>query len=448
MPVGPSLVDIALVRYLSDGSLDTSFGTGGIVTTPAGSAIDLAWGVVLQPDGRIVVAGGAFTATGGADIAVLRYNADGSLDTTFGSDGIVTTAVATGLGADQGLSVALLPDGRIVIGGSSSVSAGLTFTNDFTLVRYNPDGSLDTTLGGLGNPTVEVGKAFTWTVPPRAFIDADTDVMTYAVTMADGTALPGWLTFNGTALTGTAPNGATDLTLRVAATDPWGASASQLLALNVENPNDAPFVANYGVPAGIVLTPVGPGASARTSPAASSCKPTARSFMAGQSTSPGTFQDFTLVLYNADGSLDTTFGGGDGIAITSLTPGTDIANSVALQQDGKILVAGVGADFALARYNADGSFDTTFGGGSGIVTTAMGASWGATKALRVVHRGLDGEVESSAIGRTTHRPAPPPAGHTVRRHRRRPLQRRRLARHDVRWRRRHRHDGNRRRALA
>src|SRR5204862_7791073 len=136
--------------------------------------------VALQSDGRIIVAGGAVTATGGGDVVVLRYNSNGTLDTTFGGDGIVTTAVSEGLGSDLALSVALQPDGRIVVGGSSF---GPNTGTDFTLVRYNTDGSLDTTLGGFGNPTVEIGKSFAWTVPPRAFSDADNDALTYTITM-------------------------------------------------------------------------------------------------------------------------------------------------------------------------------------------------------------------------------------------------------------------------
>jgi uncharacterized delta-60 repeat protein len=392
-PTATSPSDIALVRYLSDGSLDTSFGTGGIVTTAAGAAQELGFGVALQPDGRIVVAGGNFTPDSGPNIAVLRYNADGTLDATFGNGGIVTTSIAAGLGSEVALSVALQPDGRIVIGGSSFSPNGPTtggFTNDFTLVRYNSDGSLDATFGGIGNPTIEVGEAFAWTIPPRAFTDADTDALTYTLALADGSPLPGWLTFNGTTLSGTAPPGTVDFALRVTATDPWGAAASQDFVLNVENANDAPMI-NYAVPAGIVLTPIGPGNSSDTSTGIA-VQTDGKILIVGQSSTPETSQDFTVVRYNTDGSLDTAFGG-DGIVVTPTATGptSDIANSVALQPDGKILVAGInGSDFGIARYNLDGSLDSTFGG-DGIVTTPIGPAFSRDEALSVTVQS-DGKI--------------------------------------------------------
>ncbi|MDE0921795.1 delta-60 repeat domain-containing protein, partial [Aurantimonas coralicida] len=89
----------------------------------------------------------------------------------------------------------------------------------------------------------------------------------------------------------------------------------------------------------------------------------------------GTDNDFALVRYNADGSLDTSFGGGDGIVTTDIAGSFDQGYSVTVQADGDILVAGrSGADFALVRYNADGSLDTGFGGGDGIVTTDIAGS--------------------------------------------------------------------------
>src|SRR5205807_1340610 len=85
-----SVVDFAVARYNPDGSLDASFGTGGLVTTDFASGSDFASAVTLQPDGKIVVAGTAYTGTG-SDFAVARYDADGSPDSTFGSGGKVTT---------------------------------------------------------------------------------------------------------------------------------------------------------------------------------------------------------------------------------------------------------------------------------------------------------------------------------------------------------------------
>jgi len=410
-PTSPS--DVAVVRYTSAGVLDTTFGTGGIVRTAPGIALDFAFGVALQPDGRIVVAAGTFTASGGPDVAVLRYNTDGSLDTTFGGgDGIVTTAIGPGTSPDAGLSLVLQSDGRIVIAGYATPPAG--GATDFALLRYNADGSLDATFGGMGNPTVEVGKAFSWVLPPQALTDADNDALTYTITMADGSALPPWLTFNGISkiLTGTPPNGTTDLALRVTATDPWGAAARQDFVINVEDVNDAPVVM-YSTQPGMVHTPIGSGASADVAGGVV-VQPDGKILMAGQSSSPMTNQDITLVRYNADGSFDTTFAT-NGIVITpvGIAGSTDIGNSVALLPDGKVLVAGMAPaavtsfDFTVVRYNADGSLDTTFGGGDGVAMAAIGLGSARDEALNLAVQS-DGKIV--VVGSTQISSGIPPPG--------------------------------------
>src|SRR5262245_42305337 len=111
---GLASTDFALVRYLPDGSLDTSFGSGGTVTTSFSAAADLALAAALQPDGKIVAAGLKASGLTG-DVALARYNSDGSLDASFGSGGLVATAVSPqGDGAN---ALALQPDGKIVVAG-------------------------------------------------------------------------------------------------------------------------------------------------------------------------------------------------------------------------------------------------------------------------------------------------------------------------------------------
>ncbi|MFN9917280.1 MAG: delta-60 repeat domain-containing protein, partial [Pirellulaceae bacterium] len=145
-----STTDFALVRYNADGSLDNSFGTGGRVTTAIGTDHDLGYSVTVQPDGKIVL-GGSATIGSTTDFALVRYNADGSLDNSFGTGGMVTTAIGTG--NDFGNSVTLQPDGKIVVGGWASNGSN----NDFALVRYNADGSLDTSFGTGGRVTTAIG---------------------------------------------------------------------------------------------------------------------------------------------------------------------------------------------------------------------------------------------------------------------------------------------------
>ena len=135
--------DFALVRYNgADGSLDTSFGSGGKVYTAIGPGDEKGQAAALQPDGKIVVAGFAHNGSNN-DFAVVRYNPDGSLDTTFGFGGKLTTPI--GAGDDNANGVVLQPDGRIVVVGQSYNT--LTQDFDFAMVRYNPDGSIDNSCG-------------------------------------------------------------------------------------------------------------------------------------------------------------------------------------------------------------------------------------------------------------------------------------------------------------
>jgi uncharacterized delta-60 repeat protein len=137
----------ALVRYNPDGTLDSTFGGDGKVTTNFTSVLDWAAGVAIQTDGKIVAAGSA----GDGKFAVVRYNPNGTLDTTFSGDGKVTTSLTSG--ADFAHGVAIQTDGKIVAAGDAGFCC--EWTSSFGLVRYNPDGTLDTTFGGDGKVTTD-----------------------------------------------------------------------------------------------------------------------------------------------------------------------------------------------------------------------------------------------------------------------------------------------------
>ena len=144
-------VRIGVVRYNPDGFLDSTFGTGGVTNTLVGSEASSGYAVDIQSDGKLVVAGLDRTA-GVADVAVVRYNTDGSLDGTFGSGGTVTTAIGSG---DEGAqAVAIQHDGKILVAGGSHNGSN----SDFALVRYESDGSLDTDFGSGGKVTHPVGS--------------------------------------------------------------------------------------------------------------------------------------------------------------------------------------------------------------------------------------------------------------------------------------------------
>ena len=157
---GTSGADIAVVRYNTDGSLDTSFGADGIVTTDISGA-DQGEAVALQGDGKILVSGSSQGPSGSApDFAVVRYNTDGSLDTSFGTGGIVTTDIFDeNLNLhDEARAMAVQSDGKIVVVGWSYDNFNTPERYYFALVRLNSDGSLDTSFDTDGIVTVDAGQ--------------------------------------------------------------------------------------------------------------------------------------------------------------------------------------------------------------------------------------------------------------------------------------------------
>ncbi len=325
--------DFALVRYNSDGSLDTSFGGTGKVTTAIGGSTDQAHGLALQADGKIVVAGESEgdTANPGFDIALARYNSDGTLDPSFGGDGKVVTQLGSGPNGSAAAAVAVQSNGMIVAAGYSDNGASASEQNlDIALVRYKPDGSLDRSFrGGKVNTAIGSGddRAFAVAVQP------------------DGRIVAAGTTDNGSnldfALVRYMPHGSLDR--------------------------------RFGGD-GIVTTPIresGDGAFAMT------IQPDGRIIAAGYSEAASGFnRDVALARYMADGSLDPAFGDGTGKLTTSISTQRDQAFGVELDTDGRIVVGGSAFtdsndDFAVVRYTSAGSLDTSFGG-DGIVTTPIG----------------------------------------------------------------------------
>jgi uncharacterized delta-60 repeat protein/LPXTG-motif cell wall-anchored protein len=307
--------DFAVVRYNTDGSLDTTFDTDGKVTTDIGIlSYETPRSVVLQLDGKIVV-GGRSKAGGSYDFAVVRYNTDGSLDATFDFDGKVTTDFGI-MSNDQANSVVLQSDGKILVTGFSKVGG----TSDIAVVRYNVNGSLDTTFDGDGKVITDVGTG-------------TDDGAEYVVLQSDGKILvAGYSNVGGT----------TDFAV---------------VRYNVNGSLDATFDND-----GKVVTDMGAASDDIVSSVA--MQSDGKILVAGYSDKGGSY-DFAVVRYNTDGSLDATFDN-DGKVVTDIgNNSADFALSAVLQPDGKIVVGGqFGAsglsDFALVRYNNDGSLDTTF----------------------------------------------------------------------------------------
>ena len=142
-----------LVRYNSDGSLDATFGLGGVLITNV-----FYRSVVIQSDGKLIGAGYVYTQNG-VQFALERYNSDGSADATFGAEGLVTMTFP-GYMASTASSVAIQPDGKIVGGGAATYRLGQGYYSDFVLARYNKDGSLDCSFGYLGRVIESTSEDF------------------------------------------------------------------------------------------------------------------------------------------------------------------------------------------------------------------------------------------------------------------------------------------------
>ena len=171
-----AMIKIALARYNSDGSLDSSFGSSGVVTTDVGIE-SRAQSVVIQDDGNIVVCG--YTVDSGyKKFVTLRYDSSGSLDTTFGGTGIVITQVQY---SDIAYSVAIQSDGKII-------SAGYSLGDDaqqFALVRYLSNGSLDTTFGTNGIELTTIGGVGSESGINSIFIQSDGKIVAAGFTNLD-----------------------------------------------------------------------------------------------------------------------------------------------------------------------------------------------------------------------------------------------------------------------
>ena len=371
----PEANAIALVRYNPDGSEDASFGSGGVVTTsiPGGYAFGNA--AVLQPDGKIVVAG-YYWPQGPKMFALARYNADGSLDPTFGTNGIVTTSV--GDGDSEAFGLVLQPGGKIVAGGEATDSNG----NSSALVRYMPDGSLDTSFGSggivLDTQPGETGFAAIALQPDGKVLG-----------VGQGSSAVGWPDWTTTPLTRFNSNGTLDSSFGNGGVSDVPTGPASALALQpdgkivVVGEKANAFLISRIDPNGTADQSFGSGGSVSTPmgsgfnhPYAVVLQPDAKIVVAG--TSQG---GFTVARYNPDGSLDPTFGIG-GVVTTLSTNGPDwagaAANAVALQADGKIVAAGssafageTGEQLSLARYYGTEELLTVTkaGTGSGTVTS-------------------------------------------------------------------------------
>jgi uncharacterized delta-60 repeat protein len=359
----------AVVRYRTDGSLDPTFGGDGKVLVPLGGA---AYAVAIQGDGKLVVAGGA-----GSRFGVVRLNADGSLDPTFGENGEVTTDVTTpgdpGSRGGGAAAVALQSDGKIVVAGTRGDEDEAESDTDAVLVRYKVDGSLDTTFGTNGitiaNPGGVRTEGHAVVVKPTGKIlvagVADLQFM-LARFNSDGTDDRSFGRSGAVVTTfGTDHSDeGFDLTLLdhgkivLAGEDcpPGHACVNHSRFALARYTRDGTLDPSFSGD-GKRITRFGPGRGAAAYAVA--VQRDGKIVAAGRQgwgCSPSgcpTNSRFALAQYNADGSLDTSFGEQGKLTVRFGRPSFAWAADVVIQDDGKIVAAGLarksGIRFALAR---------------------------------------------------------------------------------------------------
>ena len=308
------------------GSLDTSFGSNGKAVTDVGPTDDYATAMVVQADGKLVVAGWGNGPLGYA-FELVRYQRDGAIDTTFGTAGKVVTAV--GNGADQANAMALQADGKIVVAGSVDESPK---GKSFALVRYNADGSLDAGFGTGGKVITSFGSAV-----DEAFA---------VVVQPDGKIVAGGHTLSATrgldfAFARYNADGSADAS--------FGSNGQVALPITVGNSRDSIYAMALQTHAGEVkIVAVG-----------------------GEG-------DFQMARLHADGSIDTSFTGGQFGSVIGA------ARAVALTPDNKIVIAGhAGHDFAILQLTAEGQVDPGFGGSGRAITAVSTTNWDEAHAVAV-----------------------------------------------------------------
>lgn len=342
--------DFAIARYTSTGELDTTFGGGdGVVTTSIGAGDDQAYSLIEDSAGNLIL-GGHTENEGDVDFALVRYTSAGDLDSSFGGgDGIVITKVGTG--ADYGRSVIEDINGNLLLAGDSY--NGTDTYNDFALVRYSSSGELDTLFGG-GDGIVLTETGISKRDSGYVVIEDESGRFVVAGVSGD-------LTKDSVGLVRYTSQGALDL--------------------------------SFGDGDGIVIAPLNPGDTYDHKVYALIEDSAGRLVVAGSTDRNGIYDDFYVARFDASGALDASFGSGAGWVTTSVGANGDQANSLIEDANGNLIVAGTaigsGAiDFGIVRYDESGALDATFGGGDGVLKLAVSGSHDFAHSLVVDNEGF------------------------------------------------------------
>lgn len=370
--------DFAVARYNKNGSLDKTFSGDGKQTQSIGSSDHYPTTIAVQQDGKIVVEGAAFNGSNN-DFVVTRCNSDGSADKTFDNDGKLITDF--GSGDDFANSIAIQNDGKVLVGGYSYLNTNTGINSHFDIARYNTNGSLDNSFDNDGKLSEGLQQGYT--------------IYSSAVVQKDGKIVVGGYSWNGKNNDFTVirynTNGSLDKSFSSDGkqmTDFGGDDYANSIAIQGDgkivvggysiNGNAHFAVARYNTNGTLDNTFSSDGkeiATFGTDDFANSVAVSSdgKIMVAGYSnTATSSLTDFAICRYNADGSLDNTFSA-DGKQLTDINLSDDYGYSMALQADGKIVVAGNSwngndNDFAVVRYNNDGTLDNTFSSDGRLIT--------------------------------------------------------------------------------
>jgi len=361
------------------GNPDSSFGNNGVLISPVGTNWNVIRAVAVQPDGKILAGGYAYSGGNlqNPDFALVRFNPNGTLDNSFGVNGQVITQIREF--TDEICSIAVLPSGKIIAGGLSNRGSSSQFDPfDVALVRYNPNGSLDT---GFGTNGIVISPYGDWYTSARAI-----GIQRNGKIVVAGNSGVARFNANGTPDSFFGNNGlvllggmiANTMTLQdngkiiAAGRGGNGFNDFDIARLNTDGSMDATFGTN-----GRTLTNFGNSAEAFSL----AIQRNGKIIAAGSVLTP-TDHDFALARYNTDGSPDNSFG-----ANGKVTTASGSIASIVIQRNGKILAAGqtiyngTHTAIALHRYNTNGSLDNSFGNSGKVVSQVGLASFANAIAL-------------------------------------------------------------------
>ena len=323
---GVSNDDFCIARFNPNGTLDTTFRSSGKVIQPISSHHDWGYSLAIQPDGKILLGGHCHNGSN-FDFCIARFNSDGisdgTLDTSFNSSGKVIQPI--GSSHDYGQSLAIQRDGKILLGGRCLIIMGF---NEFCIARFNSNGTLDTTFGSPNGYIIQS-------------IYPSEDWGYSLAIQPDGKILLGGSCIN--------PNNANRWEFCIA-------------RFNSDGISDGTLDTSFGN-SGRVRQAIGSGDDWGQSLV---IQPDGKILLGGYCHNGSNF-DFCIARFNPNGTLDTTFGTG-GKVIQPISSADDKGYSLAIQPDEKILLGGTcDGDFCIARFNPNGTLDTTFGNGGKVI---------------------------------------------------------------------------------